>query len=150
MGDERDGTKGCAHYERLDFDWREVLETATFVVGILFLSGKAPPGVVGSGDGTALNARLGVLWPKERVEVVVGSFERSGLFEAPMTTLLHGRAPTSLAVVRVGSVAGSDCFRPKPRTATGVHLEDRTVLSVHSSRDFRGSNPVRPWLPARC
>ncbi|MEY2403464.1 MAG: hypothetical protein QOD38_1015, partial [Acidimicrobiaceae bacterium] len=66
MGDERDGTKGCAHYERLDFDWREVLETATFVVGILFLSGKAPSGVVGSGDGTALNARLGVLWPKER------------------------------------------------------------------------------------
>jgi len=93
MGDERDGTKGCAHCGRLDFDWREVLETATFVVGILFLSGKAPPGVVGSGNGAALNARLGVLWPKERVEVVVGSFERSGLFEAPMTTLLHGRAP---------------------------------------------------------
>ena len=95
VGDERDGTKGCGHYRRLDFDdMRGVLETATFVVGILFLPGEAPPGVVGPGDGTALNARLGVLWPKERVEVVVCSLERSGLFEAPMTTLLHGSAPT--------------------------------------------------------
>jgi len=94
VGDERDGAKWGCHYRRLDFDvWRGVLETATVVVGILFLPGKAPPGVVCSGDGTALNARLGVLRPKERVEVVVGSFERSGLFEAPMTTLLHGRAP---------------------------------------------------------
>jgi hypothetical protein len=70
-----------------------VLETATFVVGI-FLSGKAPPGVVRPGDGAALDAGLGVLWPEERVEVIICSLERSGFFEAPMTTLFHGSAPT--------------------------------------------------------
>jgi len=73
---------------------RGVLETATFVVGILFLPGQTPPSVVRPRDGTALNARLGVLRPKERVEVIICSLERSGLFEAPMTTLFHGSAPT--------------------------------------------------------
>jgi hypothetical protein len=71
-----------------------VLETATFVVGVFFLAGEAPSGMVRPGDGTALNAGLGVLWPKERVEVIICSLERSGLFEAPMTTLFHGSAPT--------------------------------------------------------
>ena len=95
VGDERDGTKGCGHYRRLDFDeMRGELETATFVVGILFLASKAPPGVVRPGDGAALDTGLGVLRPEERVEVIICSLERSGLFEAPMTTLFHGSAPT--------------------------------------------------------
>jgi hypothetical protein len=95
MGDERDGTKRCVHCRRLDFgDVRGLLETATFVVGILFLPGEAPAGVVGARNGTTFDAGLGVLWPKERVEVVVCSLERSGFFKAPMTTLFHGSAPT--------------------------------------------------------
>jgi hypothetical protein len=94
VGDERDGTKGCDHYRGLDFDVkRGVLETATFVVGI-FLASQAPPGVVRTGDGPALHTGLGVLRPEERVEVIICSLERSGLFEAPMTTLFHGSAPT--------------------------------------------------------
>jgi hypothetical protein len=117
MGDERDGTKGCGHYRRLDFgDVRGVLETGTVVVGIL-LPGKAPPGVVGTRDGTALDAGLGVLRPEERVEVIICSLERSGFFKAPMTTLFHGSAPTSMAGVRVGSVARPTLFRSKPRAA---------------------------------
>jgi hypothetical protein len=70
------------------------LETATFVVGLFFLPGQAPSGVVRPRDGTAFDAGLGVLWPKERVEVIICSLERSGFFEAPMTTLFHGSAPT--------------------------------------------------------
>jgi hypothetical protein len=95
VGDERDGTERCGHCRRLDFDvMRGVLETATFVVGVLFLPGETPPSVIRAGDGTALDAGLGVLWPKQRVEVVVCSLERSGFFKAPMTTLFHGSAPT--------------------------------------------------------
>ena len=94
MGDERDGTKGCGHCGRLDFrSCTEELEPATFVVGF-FLPGEAPPGVVCPGDGPALDARLGVLRPKQRVEVIICSLERSGFFKAPMTTLFHGSAPT--------------------------------------------------------
>ena len=73
---------------------RGELETATFVVGILFLSGQTPSGVVGPRDGAALDTGLGVLWPEERVEVIVCSLERSGFFKAPMSTLFHGSAPT--------------------------------------------------------
>jgi hypothetical protein len=92
VGDERDGTKGCGHCGRLDFDdgW---LETATVVVGV-FLASEAPARMVGPGDGPALHTGLGVLRPEERVEVIICSLERTGLFKAPMTTLFHGSAPT--------------------------------------------------------
>jgi hypothetical protein len=114
MGDERDGTKWCGHCRGLDFDGvRGELETATFVVGILFLPGEAPPGVIGAGDGTAFDTGLGVLRPEERVEVIICSLERSGFFKAPMTTLFHGSAPTSMAGVRVGSVARPVIVQPK-------------------------------------
>jgi hypothetical protein len=93
VGDERDGTEGAVHCGRLGFRSGEELETATFVVGI-FLSGEAPSGVVRPRDGATLDARLGVLGPEERVEVVVCSLERTGFLEAPMTTLFHGSAPT--------------------------------------------------------
>jgi hypothetical protein len=65
-------------------------EPAAVFFELVFFGGKAPGGVISARDGTALHARLGVFWPKKLVEIVVRSFERSSLFEAPMSTLFHG------------------------------------------------------------
>jgi hypothetical protein len=97
VGDERDGTEGLGHCGRLEYWVSGVLERATVVVAV-FLPGEAPAGMVGARNGTAFDAGLGVLRPEERVEIVIGSFERSGLFEAPMSTLLQRSAPTSWLV----------------------------------------------------
>jgi len=94
MGDERDGTEGFGHFVgRSGLVGGLPASEAAAVAVVVFLPGEAPTGVVGSRDRSTLHTGLGILRPEERVEVVVGSFERSGLFEAPMTTLLHGRAP---------------------------------------------------------
>jgi len=63
--------------------------TAVFFEAVFF-GGEAPGGVVCTWDGTALHARLGVFGPEKSVEIVVRSFQRSSLFEAPMSTLFHG------------------------------------------------------------
>jgi hypothetical protein len=97
VGDERDGAERLGHCGRLEYWVSEVLERATVVVAVV-LPGEAPAGMVRARNGSALDAGLGVLRPEERVEVVIGSFERSGLFEAPMSTLLQRSAPTSWLV----------------------------------------------------
>ncbi len=100
--DERDGTERFVHSssgwrgKAVSGDGSERSEAVLVAVGFLFAD-QAPTGVIRAGDRTALHARLGIFGAEERVEVVVGSLERARLFEATMTTLLHGPAPTSMA-----------------------------------------------------
>src|SRR4051794_34203863 len=70
-----------------------------------FFADQAPGRVVGTRDGTALRARFGVLGPEEVIKVVVRPLEGACFLETAVSTLLHGPAPTSTAVVRGLSVA---------------------------------------------
>ena len=65
------------------------LEAAAVFFEFFFLAGETPGRVVSTGNRPTLDTGLGVLWPEESVEVVVRSFERSSLFEAPMSTFFH-------------------------------------------------------------
>jgi hypothetical protein len=49
--------------------------------------------VIGPGDRPTLHTGLSILWPEKSVEIVVRTFERPSLFEAPMSTLFHGSLP---------------------------------------------------------
>jgi len=69
------------------------LEAAAVFFEFFFLPGQAPGRVVSTRNRPTLDTGLGVLWPEESVEVVVRSFERSSLFEAPMSTLLQRVTP---------------------------------------------------------
>jgi hypothetical protein len=90
VGDERDGTKGRTHGCGDD---GKRLEAATVFFELFFLPRETPSSMVRTGDGPTFHTGLSVLRPEESVEVVVRSFARSSLFEAPMSTLLQRVTP---------------------------------------------------------